>query len=312
MTVPPNGQHWALAIHAGAGNHPRALLPEFEEDYRLGLRNAYLAGEEVLSAGGSGLDAVCASVCQLEDDPLFNAGRGATLDAAGQAEHDSSVMTGQGSAGAIAASRLIRHPVLAARAVMEQTPHVFIAAPTAELAHAWGLETEPPEWFVTRERRLQLAEIQEAESSAPSHGTVGAVALDICGQLAAATSTGGMANKAVGRIGDSPVIGAGTYAHAGTVAVSCTGMGEAFLEGGAAHEVHARVAYLGQSPAATAQWVLDEVIGTRASDGGMIIADANGGIVVAHNSAMMFSAWRDSEGTVKTLVNCLPGPQPAC
>lgn len=311
LELGPTGRGWALAVHAGAGAHPWALREEFAPQYRAGLRAAQLAGESVLEAGGPALEAVCAAVCQLEDDPLFNAGRGATLDAAGQAVHDASVMDGSGSAGAVTGSRVIRHPVLAARAVLELSPHVFIADPDAELARSWGLVTEAPEWFVTDERRRGLAEAKRTGTRGPAHGTVGAVALDASGQLAAATSTGGMTNKAVGRIGDSPVIGAGMYAHRGTVAVSCTGMGEAFLESVAAHEVHARVAHLHESAGDAVRHVLDEEIAPRHSDGGMIVADASGHIVVAHNSAMLFAAWRTASGELETLLNSLPGAQPA-
>lgn len=297
---------WSLAIHAGAGTHPRALCDEFAPEYRAGLRTAYLAGEEVLGSGGTALDAVCAAVCHLEDDPLFNAGRGATLDAAGHAVHDASVMDGSGSAGAVTGSRVIRHPVLAARAVLDHSPHVFIGCPDAELAHSWGLATEDPDWFVTDERRRGLEEAQRAEATGPTHGTVGAVALDSSGHLAAATSTGGMTNKAVGRIGDSPVIGAGVYAHHGTVAVSCTGMGEAFLESVAAHEVHARVGYLHESAGEAARHVLDEEIAPRHSDGAMIVIDASGRVFITHNSAMLFAAWRGASGELETLLTSLP------
>ncbi|SES03012.1 beta-aspartyl-peptidase (threonine type) [Propionibacterium cyclohexanicum] len=310
LQIGPAGRGWALVIHAGAGSHPRALQEQFASGYRKGLRAAYLAGEQVLVRSGGALDAVCEAVCALEDDPLFNAGRGATLDASGQAVHDASVMTGEGSAGAVTGSRVIRHPVLAARAVLERSPHVFVSAPGEQLARTWGLSVMDPAWFVTDERLQGLAQAQQAGVSGPAHGTVGAVALDVTGHLAAATSTGGMTNKAVGRIGDSPVIGAGVYAHGGSVAVSCTGVGEAFLESVAAHEVHSRMAYLHESAGQAIAHVLDEEIAPRRADGGMIAVDTGQGMVVAHNSQMMFAAWRGESGSVQTLLGGLSQASP--
>lgn len=285
---------WALAIHGGAGGRIVELAER--AGFEAGLTRAHEAGEAVLAQGGTALDAVSAAVQVLEDDPLFNAGRGAALNRDGQAELDASIMDGAtGRAGAVAASRHARSAVLAARAVMDRTEHVLLVDPPAALVESWGLEIVEPGWFVTEERLSQLRRLLAQRELGPRHGTVGAVALDAQGHLAAATSTGGISAQDVGRIGDSPVIGAGTYARDGLVAISGTGEGEAFLRGVVAYDVAARMRYVDAELETAVADTIRDALTARGSSGGVIAVDAAGQLVVAHNSPMMFSAYRDGE-----------------
>jgi beta-aspartyl-peptidase (threonine type) len=296
--VPPIGD-WSLALHGGAGGRIQELAAEEREAFEAGLTRAWDAGAAVLSRGGVALDAVCAAVEQLEDDPLFNAGRGAALTTDGDAEHDASVMDGAtGLAGAIAASRHARNPILLARAVMERSAHLFLVHPTRALVESWGLATAEQDYFVTEARQAQLARILGDQLVAPRHGTVGAVARDASGSVAAATSTGGMANQEDGRVGDSPVIGAGTYAMDGQAAVSCTGEGEAFIRGVVSYDIVARMRYLdaGLADAVTAT-IAEELTAEHAS-GGLVSVAADGRVVVAHNSPTMFAAFHDGSRLV--------------
>ena len=288
LTPPPAGP--SLALHGGAGGRPEELSPDDRERHEAGLLAAYRAGWQVLAAGGSALDAVCASVEQLENDPLFNAGRGAVLTETGQAELDASVMTGAGLAGAVAASRYARNPVRLARAVMEHTEHVLLVAPDAAFAERHGLEIVEPGYFVTGPRQLQLERVLDGRAVAARHGTVGASARDAAGRVAAATSTGGMSGQADGRIGDTPIVGAGIYARDEVVAVSCTGHGEAFIRGVVAYDVAARVRYAGADLAAAVRDTFAEELTGRGSTGGLVAVGGDGRVVVAHNSPMMFSA----------------------
>lgn len=289
---------WSLVLHGGAGGPGTDGAAETLDAYHAGLRTAYEAGETVLAAGGSALDGVCAAVRVLEDDPRFNAGRGAVLNAEGRAELDASVMTGAGRAGGVTVSRWARHPVDLARAVLERSEHVLLADPPVRLAAEWGIERVDPDWFVTPPRLEQLRRLQAERAAGPSHGTVGAVARDQQGRLAAATSTGGMANKSGGRVGDSPIIGAGTYARDGVVAVSTTGHGEAFIEGVVAHDVFARMAYGGQSLADAAAATVASELGSRDAMGALIAVGADGRMVVALRSDTMLAAWRDGDRVV--------------
>ncbi|HET8601699.1 MAG TPA: isoaspartyl peptidase/L-asparaginase [Segeticoccus sp.] len=285
----------ALAVHGGAGARRTELSLEQSGDYESGLRAALDAGAAVLQEGGSALDAVCAAVAQLEDDPLFNAGRGASLTAAGTAELDASVMTGEGRAGAVAVSRHARNPVFAARAVLERTEHVLIVSPGEEVVRGWGLATVEPGYFVTDQRRRQLEDVLARRQVASRSGTVGAVALDRDGRLAAATSTGGMVGQDVGRVGDSPIIGAGTFARARTVALSCTGDGEAYVEGAVAHEIDARLRHTGCSLEEALAGTYADELDRRAATGGTIGVTGDGELVLGYNSEGMFRGYWDGQ-----------------
>jgi L-asparaginase / beta-aspartyl-peptidase len=287
--APPGGGP-SLALHGGAGDRAEPLPAAQRDRYEQGLRAAYQAGWRVLAAGGGALDAVCASVTVLEDDPLFNAGRGAALTATGQAELDASVMTGSGRAGAVAAAKYAKNPVRLARAVMEQTGHVLIAGPDAEFLERHGLEVVDRGYFVTEHRRQQLERVLDGRAVAARHGTVGAVARDLSGRVAAATSTGGMTGQADGRVGDSSIIGAGVYARDGVVAVSSTGDGEAFIRGVVAYDIAARIRYAGASLASAVRATFDAELAQRGFTGGVVAVGGDGTVVVAHNSPLMFSA----------------------
>jgi beta-aspartyl-peptidase (threonine type) len=296
--VAPSAAGWALVLHGGAGGRVEELSLEEAGTYTEGLTAAYQAGAAVLAAGGSALDAVCATVERLEDDPLFNAGRGAALTAEGTAELDACVMTGEGRAGAVAASQFARNPVHAARKVLEETPAVLLIAPTAERIAGWDLQTVTPDHFTTPARQMQLRRVQEGLLAGSRHGTVGAVAVDVQGRVAAATSTGGMVNQSEGRVGDTPIVGAGTYARDGVGAISCTGEGEAFIQGVVAHDVAARVRYLGVDLAEAITATVAAELAPRGAMGGLIAVGPDGSVVVAHNSPAMFAAYHDGERLV--------------
>jgi beta-aspartyl-peptidase (threonine type) len=298
FSAPPAAGGWALVLHGGAGGRVEELSLEEAGSYSEGLTSAYLAGAAVLAAGGTALDAVCATVEQLEDNPLFNAGRGAALTAEGTAELDACVMTGDGRAGAIAASRHARNPVYAARKVMEETPAVLLIAPSEDRLTSWDLATVPPEYFLTPARQQQLRNVQDRVLEGSRHGTVGAVAMDVHGQVAAATSTGGMVNQSEGRVGDTPIVGAGTYARDGVGAISCTGEGEAFIQGIVAADVAARVRYLGMPLADAIEATVAAELTPRGAIGGLIAVAADGSIVVGHNSPAMFAAYHDGNRLV--------------
>ncbi|HEY0117157.1 MAG TPA: isoaspartyl peptidase/L-asparaginase [Cellulomonas sp.] len=292
--VPPHGP-FALAVHGGAG--PLHGGPELAAAQAAGLRRALAAGESVLAAGGAALDAVCQAVVVLEDDEAFNAGRGAALTLGGTAELDACVCDGAtGQAGAVAASRYARHPVLAARAVMEHTPHVLLAGPGEQWLDEAGLERVDPGWFVTPARLAALRHrVQETTAPAIGHGTVGAVARDAAGRLAAATSTGGVTGQWVGRVGDTPVVGAGTWADE-RVAVSGTGIGEYFLRTSLAHDVAARVRWTGAGLAEAVRDVVHDDLVATGGDGGLIVAGADGTLVVAYCSEHMLHAYLGPDG----------------
>jgi L-asparaginase / beta-aspartyl-peptidase len=281
----------SLALHGGAGGRvPELAEASARAPYEQGLLAAYRAGWQVLAAGGDALDAVCASVQTLEDDPLFNAGRGAALTASGHAELDASVMTGSGHAGAVAAAKYARNPVRLARAVMEHTEHVLIVDPDAGFLARYGIEVVERGYFRTEPRQQQLDRVLAGRGVAARHGTVGAAARDAGGRVAAATSTGGMTGQADGRVGDSPIVGAGVYARDGVVAISCTGDGEAFIRGVVAYDVAARMRYAGAGLAAAVGATFAEELTRRGYTGGLVAVGGDGRIVVAHNSPAMFSA----------------------
>ena len=283
----------AIAVHGGAGTIARREMTKAAAArYRSTLQMALDAGHAVLEKGGSALDAVCAAVVVLEDSPLFNAGRGACYNADEKHELDASVMEGQGRrAGAVAAVSRIRNPVLAARAVMEKSRHVLLVGPAAErFAAKHGIVLAPASYFHTASRLAALK-----KKSIGHHGTVGAVALDKGGNLAAATSTGGYTGKLAGRVGDSPIVGAGTYADNETCAVSGTGLGEAFMRGVLAYDVAARMRYL-REPLAKAANAAMEKLAELKGDGGLIAVDRRGNIVAPFNSEGMYRATIDARG----------------
>src|SRR6185312_3964819 len=293
----------AIGIHGGAGSIPRHLLTQSEEKhYRAGLESALDAGYAVLERGGSSLDAVSTAVRLLEDDPLFNAGRGAALTRDGAVELDAAIMDGrQQRAGAVACVRNVKNPIELARRVMEATRHVLlVGAGAEECAAEEGFTPVPNTYFQTEERRQQLEATQKglctSELVGSPRGTVGAVALDRNGNLAAATSTGGMTNKLPGRIGDSPLIGAGTYANNASCAVSATGDGEYFIRAVVAYDVCALVQYKRLPLEAAAREVIHEKIEGMHATGGVIALDKDGHIVMDFNSPGMFRAARDSSG----------------
>jgi beta-aspartyl-peptidase (threonine type) len=293
-----DGAPLAIIVHGGAGVINRSdMTPEREAQYRTGLEAARDAGYAVLETGGSSLDAVAAAVRTMEDNPLFNAGIGAVLNRDGEAELDSSIMDGATlRAGAVANLQHVKNPIDLARAVMEKSPHVMIAGAGAEeFALQQGFTLVPNSYFRTEPRLRQLEKAQQEEKTA-GHGTVGAVALDHNGNLAAGTSTGGMTNKLPGRIGDSPIIGAGTYANNASCAVSATGDGEYFIRAVVAYDICALVQYKRMPLEAAAREVIHEKIEGMHATGGVIALDKDGHIVMDFNSPGMFRAARDSGG----------------
>lgn len=297
-----SGKQWAVAIHGGAGSMTRATMDEAGVvAHEAALHAALEAGAAVLRGGGSALDAVTASVVALEDDPHFNAGRGAVFTYHGTNELDAAVMDGASrAAGAVAGVTHTRNPVTLARTVMEAGPHVFLAGAGAEeFAREHGVEQVDPDWFATEERWRQLQELKARKlgwfDDGLKYGTVGAVACDAEGHVAAATSTGGLTGKRWNRIGDSPVIGAGTYADDRAGAVSCTGSGEQFMRVGVAHEICARMRLAGESAQGAADAVLAEV-GALRGVGGVIVVTPAGETVFAHTTPGMFRGRADSSG----------------
>jgi beta-aspartyl-peptidase (threonine type) len=291
---------FGLAIHGGAGTLPRAEMSgEAEQKYRAGLQEAIDGGFAVLQAGGTSLDAVTQAVVRLEDNPLFNAGRGAVFTADGRNELDAAIMDGSNlQAGAVCGVTRIRNPILLARSIMEQSDNVMLAGAGAEeFAFSRGFSFVPQSYFYTPERWKQLERIRSGDTGLSaltiSHvGTVGAVALDSHGRLAAATSTGGMTGKRYQRVGDSPIIGAGTYADDRSCAVSATGHGEIFIRAAVAHDICSRMRFGGRSLAeAVREVVLDELPALH-GEGGVVAIDARGEIAMEFNSEGMFRASR--------------------
>lgn len=285
---------WQLAVHGGAGVVDRgSLTPQMDAAYRASLNRALEAGAAVLRRGGASLDAVEAAVRVLEDDPLFNAGKGAVFTAEGRNELDASIMDGSNrKAGAVAGVTRTRNPVSLARAVMEKSAHVMLAGPGADaFSLQQGLEQVEPEYFRTEERWQQFLQWRDKRGALPdrthAYGTVGAVALDQSGHLAAATSTGGTTGKRWGRVGDSPIIGAGTYAEDGMCAVSATGTGEFFIRALAARQVRDRMAWHREGVRAAANNTIKD-IASLGGDGGLIALDARGRAAFAMNSPGMY------------------------
>ena len=322
-------QQTAIAIHGGAGTILRQnMTPESEAEYRQKLEEALRIGHDVLEAGGTSLDAVVAAIQVLEASPLFNAGVGAVFTSEGTVELDASIMEGRDrNAGAVAGVKRVRSPIELARRVMEQSPHVLMAREGAEaFAQEQGLPLVENDYFHTERRRRQLQRIQEANDPTPSGGsapredganpppeagagaeegplykrwgTVGAVALDRSGTLAAGTSTGGMTNKRFGRIGDSPIIGAGTYADNATCAVSATGHGEYFIRGVVAYDIAAMMRYAGLGLHEAANAVIHGRLAPMGGTGGVIAMDAEGNIAMPFNTEGMYRGYIDTEGTL--------------
>lgn len=293
---------WKLVIHGGSGSMRRGLLgPPLDEAGRSGLNAALDAGEAILAAGGSALDAVEAAARVLEEDPCFNAGRGSVLAYDGHVELDAAIMDGRDRrCGAVAGLRSTRAPISAARAVMEQSPHVLMSYEGADdFACEAGLEQVPNRWFVTPERRRQLDELlasgAQAFDSDIKYGTIGAVAVDANGHVAAATSTGGLTAKRWGRIGDAPLIGCGTYADDRAAAVSATGLGEIFIRAAAAHELCARVRIGHASLHEALDGVLAEVK-ALGGNGGLIAVSPTGDAAWGFTTPGMYRGRAGPEG----------------
>lgn len=297
----------SLAIHGGAGTLLRSVIrPEQEAAYRQSLQAALDTGYKVLEQGGTALEAVKRTVMVLEDDPLFNAGRGSVFTNKGDHEMDASIMDGATlGAGAVGGLKKVKNPILLAEQVMLHSGHVLLGGEGAlEFARRQGLAEEPEEYFFTEFRHAQWEQVKEQEGTILDHtvfpgeekkfGTVGAVALDQYGNLAAATSTGGMTNKRYGRMGDTPLIGCGTYANNHTCAISCTGHGELFIRAIAAYDVSALMEYKGLSLADAMKEVVHHKLVRMGGEGGMIGIDAEGNISMQFNSEGMYRASRRS------------------
>ncbi|RYZ69582.1 MAG: isoaspartyl peptidase/L-asparaginase [Lysobacteraceae bacterium] len=313
-----------LLIHGGAGVVRSEMTPADEAAVRSALERALRQGHAQLAVGKPALEAVTVAITVLEDDPYFNAGRGAVFTHDGKNELDSSLMDGATlKAGAVAGVHTVKNPILLARAVMEKSEHVMMVGQGAEVfAREQGVELVDPSWFHTEKRWQQLQKALREEAAGQAHadletakhfGTVGAVALDQQGHLAAGTSTGGMTNKRYGRVGDSPVIGAGTYANA-QCAVSGTGWGEFYLRAAAAHDICARMAYLKETPAQAGEAVINQAIPRLGGDGGAIVLGADGSIATPFNTEGMYRGWIGADGVPHVALYSdekLPSPQPA-
>jgi beta-aspartyl-peptidase (threonine type) len=313
-----------LLIHGGAGVVRSDMTPADEVAVRAVLELALRKGHEQLAAGKPALDAVTTAITVLEDDPHFNAGKGAVFTHDGRNELDSSLMDGATlRAGAVAGVHTVKNPVLLARAVMEKSEHVMMVGDGAEIfAREQGIEQVDPAYFRTEKRWQQLQRALKEEAAGQAHadletakhfGTVGAVALDQQGHLAAGTSTGGMTNKRYGRVGDSPIIGAGTYANA-DCAVSGTGWGEFYIRAAAAHDICARMAYLKETPQQAGEAVINQVIPKLGGDGGAIVLGSDGSLATPFNTEGMYRGWIGADGVPHVALysdETLPSHQPA-
>lgn len=305
--------NFSIAIHGGAGTLVKGLMtPELEAEYKSALKTARDKGYEVLEKGGSALDAVEEAVKLLEDTPLFNAGKGAVFTNEGTHEMDASIMEGKTlEAGAVSLVTGIKNPVSLARDVMEKSYHVFLAGDGAmQFAKGLGYQIESPEYFYDEVRYKQWQGIKDSDNFQLDHsvkkdgkfGTVGAVACDKHRNIAAATSTGGMTNKKWGRVGDSPMVGAGVYANNKTCAVSCTGSGEFFIRGVVAYDVSCLMEYKGLSLEDASNEVIHKRILELNGDGGLIAVDAQGNIVMPFNTEGMYRAFKTSNGEEDILI----------
>lgn len=312
-------QKFCIAIHGGAGTIVKEdMTPELEKAYRQALKEALAAGYDILHNGGTSLDAVSASVVSLEDNPLFNAGKGAVFTKKGINELDAAIMDGKTlEAGAVAGVRNVRNPVLLAREVLMYSGHVFLSGKGAnDFAIKQGVKLEPDDYFFSQYRYDQWREIRDSDLYTLDHkgdklvglmkdkkfGTVGAVACDIHGNIAAATSTGGMTNKQYGRIGDSPLVGAGTYANNKTCAISCTGHGEIFIRAVAAYDVSCLMEYCGMSLQEACNKVVFDKLVALGGEGGLIGVDAKGNCSMLFNTKGMYRGFHNSEGETEIAI----------
>ncbi|MEM9728283.1 MAG: isoaspartyl peptidase/L-asparaginase [Myxococcota bacterium] len=290
----------SIAIHGGAGVYPRDYFtPRLKARYEDALQRCLDRGWQVLSRGGSSLEAVERAVRALEDTPLFNAGRGSVLNELGKVECEAGIMNGDGAAGAVAGLSTVKNPIGLARRVLDDPDVVFVAGPGAErYADRFPkVKRVEADYFLTKTRQRQLAQAKAEKRVVLDNtkfGTVGAVARDRSGVLAAATSTGGLTNKVAGRVGDTPIIGAGTFAADGVCAVSCTGVGEVFIREAASHEVAARMRHGGRGLKAAVHEVVHDVLAPAGGVGGMIAVDHRGVLCLDFNSSSMYRAWRTS------------------
>jgi beta-aspartyl-peptidase (threonine type) len=295
-----------LAVHGGAGTLPRgSITAEEERGFRDGLERALRAGVALIDAGGASLDAVEAAVRVLEDDPNFNAGRGAVFNTDGGHELDASIMDGRDlRCGAVAGVRNTRNPISLARLVMERSGHVMMAGAGADIfALRNGVPYTTQDWFYTRRRWDALTMVKDGRPATVEIGeTVGAVAVDRHGDVAAGTSTGGMTNMLAGRVGDSPIVGAGTYADNRTVAISCTGTGEGFIRGVAAYDVSALMEYAGAGVRDAAARVITEKIPALGATGGAIALDPHGTLATPHSTPGLINGYLTRDGTLVTRV----------
>lgn len=297
-------QNISIAIHGGAGTILRSsMTAELQQQYESGLQQALDAGYEILAMGGSSLDAVEAAVTSLEDFPLFNAGKGAVFNHKGKHEMDACIMNGKTlEAGGVCGVHNIKNPIKLSRAVMERSQHVLLCGDGAEeFARLQGITFEDDAYFYTEQRHTQWQEALKGDVVQLDHtdkkfGTVGAVALDKSGNLAAATSTGGLTNKKYGRIGDSPIPGAGTYANNNTCAISCTGVGELFIRCVVAYDISCLMEYKGLSLAAACDVVVHDKLVKIGGDGGLVAVDKLGNIAMPFNSEGMYRACRNNAG----------------
>jgi beta-aspartyl-peptidase (threonine type) len=313
-------QKFAIVIHGGAGGIKREYFTEEQiKAYEEKLQEALDAGYKILENGGISLDAIQAAINVMEDSPLFNAGKGAVYNSDGNQEMDAAIMDGASlNSGAVAGVNHIKNPILAARIVMDSSSHVMLSGKGAEiLAKMYGVEMVDSSYFFTQKRLDQLKNLQNKEKTQLDHtaflikneliddhkyGTVGAVAMDKNGNIAAGTSTGGMTNKKYGRIGDVPIIGAGTYANNETCGISATGTGEYFIRTVAAHEVSSLIKYKGYNPAEALHEVLFNQIGPLGGEGGMILLDKNADVFWDFNSTGMFRGYKKYNGEMKVAI----------
>ena len=318
-------ENFAIVIHGGAGTILKdSMSPALEQQYKDKLTEALNAGYDVLEKGGTSLDAVTASIKVMEDSPLFNAGKGSVFNHDGKNEMDASIMDGKTlKAGAVAGVHTIKNPIDGARAVMEKSPHVLLSGDGADkFAKEQGLKIEDANYFYDEKRWKQLQQIKKQDEIKLDHnssdtsgyvhpkdaefanpdkkfGTVGCVALDKYGNLAAGTSTGGMTNKKFGRVGDSPIIGAGTYANNKTCGVSCTGHGEYFIRNVVAYDVSAMMEYKGMSLEQATNEIVMKKLKEQGGEGGLIAIDSKGNIAMPFNTAGMYRAYKKSDGKME-------------